>query len=165
MIQMQLRVPGNQTIEDLISVLSLTVLESMKRELDSMEVPFDSFRALEVRLKEAMMPYVRAFESCGSDPVCTQGIHGKTIPDPRDRIYMLHLPTGLTPLLEAVMTEVLESVRCSLDHRTLDSLHQRMFWSLRRELDQYTYWNPFCGKEEICRSSHPMDPWTDSTPN
>ena len=165
MIQMQLRVPGNQTLEDLISVLSLTVMESMKRELDSMEVPFDSFHAIEIRLKSALMPFVRAFESCGSDPVCTQGIHGKTIPDPRDRIYMLHLPTGLTPLLEAVMTEVLESVRCSLDYRTLDALRQRMFWSLRRELDQYTYWNPFCGKEALCRSSAQMDPWSESAPN
>lgn len=157
---MQLRVPGSQTLEDVVSVLALTILESMKRELDSMEVPVENFHAVEKRLVAALSPYVHAFDACGSDPVCTTGIHGKTLPDPHDHIYMLHLPTGLTPLLEGVLTEVLESVRYSLDQATLDSLYRRIFSGLRRELDRYTYWNPSCGDKPVCRTSKPIDPWS-----
>lgn len=159
MIELQLRIPGNRTIEDMVSVLSLAILESIKRELDSMEVPFDSYHALEGRIITALSPYVRAFDACGSDPVCQEGVQGKPMPDAGDRIYMLHLPSGLNPLVEGIMTEVLESVRLSLDASAAASLNARVLSSLQRELDRYAYWNPACGREEVCRTSHPVSPW------
>lgn len=159
MIELQLRIPGNRTIEDMVSVLALALLESIKRELDSMEVPFDSYHALEGRIVAALSPFVRAFDACGSDPVCREGVQGKPVPDAGDRIYMLHLPAGLKPLVQGIMTEVLESVRLSLDPLTAESLNARVLSSLERELDRYAYWNPSCGNEEVCRTSHPISPW------
>jgi hypothetical protein len=159
MIQMQLRVPYNQSIEDVVSLLSLTILESVKRELDSMEVPFESFHALEKKVVDALNPYVRAFDACGTDPVCTTGIHGKTAQSQEDRIYMLHLPTGLTPVLEGILNEALGTLRLSLDARTNESLNRRVFTAVQRELDRHTYWNPSCGKIGVCHTSQPIDPW------
>ncbi|HSP06768.1 MAG TPA: hypothetical protein VLR94_06295 [Acidobacteriota bacterium] len=159
---MQLRIPGNRTIEDMISVLSLSILESIKRELDSMEVPFDSFHVLESRIVSAISPYVHAFDACGSDPVCSEGVQGKPIPDAGDRIYMLSLPTaGLDPLVQGILTEVLESVRLGLDSAARESLNARVLSSIQRELDRYMFYNPICGKADVCRSSHAVSPWTE----
>lgn len=159
-MQMQIRIPGNRTVEDMISVLSLSILESIKRELDSMEVPFDSFHALESRIVSAISPYLQAFDACGSNPVCNEGVQGKVVPDPDDRIYMLRLPEGgLDPLVQEILTEVLQSVRLSLDSSARESLNARVLSCLQRELDRFLYFNPYCGREEVCRSSHPISPW------
>ena len=52
MTKLQVRLPRNRTLDDMVSELALGILESVKRELDSAEVPFESYRALEGAIQD-----------------------------------------------------------------------------------------------------------------
>jgi hypothetical protein len=159
MIRLQLRTPADQTIENVIAHLALAVLESVKRELDSMEVPTENLQTLEVRVQSAIAPFLHAFDGCGKYPVCREGIEGKPVPDIKDHIYLLHLPNGFDPLMEGILTEVQQSIRLGLNREAVEGLNRRLTFSLQRELDRFLYWNPACGQDEVCRTSHPVSPW------
>ncbi|HJZ11945.1 MAG TPA: hypothetical protein VJ521_07335, partial [Acidobacteriota bacterium] len=74
MMRLQLRTPCNITLDVLVSELSLRILESVKRELDSMEVPFQSYRNLESSVVDALSPFLSVSTLCGTHLVCTDGI-------------------------------------------------------------------------------------------
>lgn len=160
MMQMQLRTPENTKIQDVVSELALAILESLKRELDSSDVPFESYRALEEPLIVALYPWLEAYDSCGMDAICTEGINAPQ-PDVNDRIYFLQLPEDLD-LVDRISDEALESIRPILDVESAASLSRRVRFSIQRILSSHLYRNPFCRRHEACKDSQRINPWSTS---
>lgn len=165
MIRLQLRTPQDKKIRDLVTELSQTLLESLRRELDCFELPADLYHLMEPPLMEAMSPYLNAYDACGKDPVCTEEIKSVSLPDANDRIYTLWLPDGTDGLIQSLCATVLDHVGPYLNPETLSSLERRMRSSLLRTLGEYVYRNPVCGKHEICFLSRPVNPWSDPLPH
>ncbi|HEY4490590.1 MAG TPA: hypothetical protein VI958_01270, partial [Acidobacteriota bacterium] len=139
--------------------LSLRILESVKRELDSMEVPFQSYRNLESSVVDALSPFLSVSTLCGTHLVCTDGIGAEPLPETDDRIYLLSLPHGLEELIEMVANKALDSVLLSLGIETAEALKRRVKAGIFQSLMPYIFHNPFCGNHEICRHSQPLNPW------
>jgi hypothetical protein len=158
MTKFQIRTRRGTNMEDVVSELALGILESIKRELDSSEVPFESYRSLEGALRANFSSCIHAYDLCGSDEICTSGIQDRTDYTRTDRIFVFESNQDLDSHLETITNEVLHSIRF-LDSESADALHRRVKAGISRTLTSYMYLNTYCRNHEICRQSVSVNPW------
>jgi hypothetical protein len=156
MMRLQLRTPKDMRIEDIILELAHSISKVFKEELYSEGLPIENLRAMQGRIVAAFCPYVRTFDKCASEPICTKGCHPE--PEFDDRIYILELPHGIDSLVDDICAHVLEPLDSSLGEAA-EFLNCRVNEVLLQKLDKFLYRNPACGHDEICSSSLPLNPW------
>jgi hypothetical protein len=159
-MQLQLRIPCPMNLQDLMSDLALSALESIKRELDSLEVPFESYTNLENRIISAFSPFLKARSACGMHPVCTEQVEGPSTPEKSDHIFLIELQNEFGDMLDRLVQTTTESMRLSMDAQTAAALNRRVRSGLRENLAKYIYCNPVCGTHDICEMSYPVNPWS-----
>jgi hypothetical protein len=108
------------------------------------------------RIVAAFCPYLKTFDKCGSEPICTKGCRPE--PDNEDRIYILELPYGIDSLANDICAHVLEPLQPSLGDG-VEFLNYRVNEVLLQKLDKLVFRNPACGHDEVCSFSHPLNPW------
>jgi len=156
-MRLQLRTPKEMRIEEVILELAYSVSKVFKEELYSEGLPIENLRAMQGRIVAAFCPYLKTFDKCGSEPICTKGCDPE--PDFEDRIYILELPQEIDSLVDDICAHVLEPLQTSLGSEAAEFVKYRVNQILIQKLDAFIYRNPACGHDEICRSSLPLHPW------
>jgi hypothetical protein len=156
-MRLQLRTPQEMTIEDVIFELAYTVSKVFKEELYSAGLPIENLRAMQGRIVAAFCPYLKTFDICGSEPICTKGCRPE--PGSKDRIYILELPQEIDSLVDDICEHVLEPLQSSLGSEASEFLKYRVNQILSKKLNAFVYRNPACGHDEVCSFSRPLHPW------
>jgi hypothetical protein len=156
-MRLQLRTPKDMKIEDVILELAYSVSKVFKEELYSKGLPIENIRAMQGRIVAAFCPYLKTFDNCGNEPICTKGCLPE--PDSEDRIYILELPHEIDSLVDEICAHVLEPLQFSVGSEAAGFLRYRLNQILLQKLDSFLYRNPKCGHDEVCRFSRPVHPW------
>lgn len=90
--------------------------------------------------------YIGTFQDCGKLPECTDEIEGGPWLDYDDQIYHLLAPQGFESFIDDLSERTLYLLRRSSANDILPHI-RAMF---RKSLSEYIYYNPVCGKEDIC---------------
>jgi hypothetical protein len=157
MMRLQLRTPKDMMIEDVVLELAYTMSKVFKEELYSERLPIENLRAMQGRIVAAFCPYLKTFDKCGTEPICTKGCQPE--PDYEDRIYILELPQGIDSLVDNICANVLEPLQSSLGTEAAGFLKYRVKEVLSEKLEVFLYRNPACGHDELCSFSRPLQPW------
>lgn len=155
-MRLQIRTPKDMKIEDVVLELAYNISQVFKEELYSEGLPIENLRAMQGRIVAAFCPYLKTFDKCGTEPICTKGCRPE--PDYEDRIYILELPQGIDSLVDDICEHVLEPLHRSLGEAA-EFLNSRVNEVLVQKLDAFLYRNPACGHDEICSYSRPLNPW------
>lgn len=157
MMRLQLRTPAEMRIEDVILELAYSVSKVFKEELYSAGLPIENVRAMQGRIVAAFCPYLKTFDICGSEPICTKGCHPE--PGSEDRIYILELPQQINSLVDDICRHVLEPLQSSVGSEAAEFLKRRVNQILSQKLETFVYHNPACGHDYVCSFSRPLHPW------
>jgi hypothetical protein len=157
MMRLQLRTPKNMRIEDVILDLAYAASKMFKEEVYSESLPIENVRAMQGRIIAAFCPYLKSFDKCGNEPICTKGCQPE--PDSENRIYILELPQEISSLVDEICTHVLEPLQLSLGRDAAKFFRYRLNQILLQKLDAFVYKNPVCGHDEVCSVSRPLHPW------
>jgi hypothetical protein len=109
------------------------------------------------RIVAAFCPYLKTFDKCGTEPICTKGCRPES--DYEDRIYILELPEEIDSLVNDICSHVLEPLETPLGTEAAEFLKHRVKEVLFGKLEMFLYRNPACGHDEICSDSRPLLPW------
>jgi hypothetical protein len=162
----QIRTPQGWTIEDVIEEMAGKGWDAIKDQLDFSDCrsTLKIYRRFQHSLHRSLVPQLRAFRLCGIDEVCLDLVESAPLADrvdmfgvsPWDFICHLFLPVNLEDFLNEVTREgidaVQELVKTGKKEMAFDSLRK----VLKDVLGDYIYWNPVCGKAEICTRSTPI---------
>lgn len=155
-MRLQIRTPKDMSIEDVVLEMAYSISKVFKEELYSEGLPVENLRAMQGRIVAAFCPYLKTFDKCGSEPICTKGCRPE--PDYEDRIYILELPYGIDSLVNDICAHVLEPLQPSLGD-AVEFLNYRVNDVLLQKLDKLVFRNPACGHDEVCSFSRPLNPW------
>ena len=155
-MRLQIRTPKDMSIEDVVLEMAYSISKVFKEELYSEGLAIENLRAVQGRIVAAFCPYLKTFDKCGSEPICTKGCRPE--PDYEDRIYILELPYGIDSLVDDICAHVLEPLQPSLGEAA-EFLSYRVNEVLLQKLDKLVYRNPACGHDEVCSFSRPLNPW------
>jgi hypothetical protein len=158
MRQFQVRTPLNMVIEDVFIEVTLRVWETIQEYLKPSENTAHHYKEFRDRFCSMMIPYIRAFGLCGTSRICSSEVVGARWLDDQDRIYHLVIPNNCDAFIDELAWELLIPLRPHLNDTSL-SVFRLLRVTLWRELGAYTYYNPVCGKAELCSASLPVNPW------
>lgn len=157
MMRYQIRTPENMTIEDYVREVAEEGWRSLQPFLDLSRVqPWDK-RHFSEQVRLTTMEYVRTFDLCGTDPLCSDEVEGGPWLDFGDHIY--HLMGNADTFVDDMTFASLETVQPLL----MPFVRRRAFMKLqatfRRTVHEYLYYNAMCGKAEMCKRSRSISPW------
>jgi len=170
MARYQIRAPENEVIEDIIKTMATKSWEILNAwKVFQAEPSKEQFEGFHQAIHSRMAPYVRTYKLCGMSNICLDDCLSTPWAEkpheldasPRDLVYHLFPAKGLEEFLKSLTESSVESIRVLLkpeaQHQTLSILEA----AFRTILGEYLYFNPLCGKTELCvySQSSPQKPW------
>ena len=153
----QLRLPNNLLIEDVIASMIVHAWDACKPNFDERHMTENDYLDFTSEIQIGMKPYLAAFDLCGLVPECAEEIEGNPMVDYEDRLYHLILPYTFAEFVDQLSYSAFYSVKHLLKEK--DSGLQTLRNIFRRELANYLYYNPACGRIAICDTSKHISPW------
>jgi len=157
----QLRLPGNLRIEDVISNMLRNAWETCTPYFDERHKTENDYADFTSETHIGMKPFLAAFDLCGLVPECAEEIEGNPMVDYEDKLYHLILPYTFAEFVDQLSYSAFFSIKHLLKEK--DSGLQILRSVFRRELSNYLYYNPACGRIPICDGSKHIDPWAGKT--
>jgi hypothetical protein len=171
MARYQIRTPENMELEDVVEQMA-TCAWGVLKAWDAF-LPDRASEDASKRFREAIRltldPCVKTYKLCGLSNICVDEV--KSTPwsqeshvldaSPQDLVYHLYPganPDGFLSRLSSGSFEAIESIiKPEFKEQTLSSLRV----VFREVLGLYLYYNPVCGKTELCvlSVSVPTEPW------
>jgi hypothetical protein len=149
-------------IEDVFIAVTTKVWKTIQKYLKPSENTEQHYKEFRDRFCSMMIPHIKAFDLCGTSRICSSEVVGAPWLDPwldyQDRIYHLVVPNNYDAFIDGLAWELLTPLRRYLDDTSV-SVFTLLRTDLSRELDAYVYYNPVCGKTELCSASLPVNPW------
>lgn len=171
MARYQIRTPENMELEDVVDQMASCawgVLKAWDAFLPG-KVTENAYKQFREAIREALDPCVKTYRLCGLSNICVDEV--KSTPwsaeshvldaAPQDLVYHLYPganPDGFLTRLSSGSFETLEPItRPEFKEQALSSLRV----VFREVLGLYLYFNPACGKTELCALSvsSPTEPW------
>jgi hypothetical protein len=170
MARYQIRTHENQVIEDVIQIMAaktwgiLIAWEVFRKEPTEKDYS-DFHQSIFLR----MVPFVRSYKLCGFSNICLDETRGTSWappshdldPQPRDLIYHLFPPKGSEEFLDGLSKSGFESISNLIKPEMLEQVQSILKTAFRAILGEHLYFNPLCGKTELCvySSSSPQKVW------
>jgi hypothetical protein len=144
-------------IEDVLATMVRKSWDRCKPYLDERHRTPEDYADFEMEIRIGIKPYLAAFDLCGLVPECAEEIEGNPLVGYEDRLYHLILPYTFAEFIDQLSYSAFHSIKHLLKQREpgLEELRN----TFRRELGNYLYYNPACGRIAICDGSKPVDPW------
>lgn len=130
-------------------------------QLNLKNLQSEDFNDFESAFRNGLSSYLCAFDLCGFSPECSDEIEGAPMVDHDDHIYHLVLPGPFTELVSGLSFSVFHSIKHLAKPGDEGFILAALESTLRHELAQSLYYNPVCGRIDLCNESRPLDPWFD----
>ena len=170
MARYQIRTTEHQLLEDIVELMSDKSWQILKAwevfQTDPTTQDFNRFRK-SIYLK--LIPAVKSYKLCGLSNICLDATEGTPWAppshamdaSPRDFIYNLFPGNGLEDFLDGLTEAALKSITNFINPEMLEEVHSILKTAFRTILGEYLYFNPLCGKTELCvySMSAPQKTW------
>jgi hypothetical protein len=153
----QLRLPHNMLIEDVLTTMVQHAWQACKPQYDHHRMTEKDYEDFAAETYIGMKPYLAAFDLCGLVPQCAEEIEGNPMVDYEDHLYHLILPCTFAEFVDQLAYSAFYSVKHLLKQK--DTGLETMRNIFRRELSNYLYYNPACGRIPVCDGSKSISPW------
>ncbi len=159
MARYQIRIHEDQVLEDIIQILAtktwgiLKAWEVFRKEPESKD--FDDFRT---SIYLDMVPFIKSYRLCGYSHICLDEAEGtpwappaqSLTASPRDLVYQLFPGVGLEQFLDGLSQAAMESIQDLLKPELKEEVRSLIKTAFRTILGEYLFFNPACGKTELC---------------
>jgi hypothetical protein len=145
------------TIEDAISDMLKHAWDACKPYFDEQHMTENDYADFTSETYVGLKPHLAAFDLCGLFPECAEEIEGNPMVDYEDHVYHLILPATFTEFVDELAYSAFYSVKHLLKQK--ESGLEMIKHIFRRELNNYLYYNPACGRIPICDGSKSISPW------
>lgn len=170
MARYQLRVQEHLVLEDIIQIMAsktwgiLLAWKVFQQEPQAKD--FDDFHK---SIYLDMLPFIKSYKLCGYSNICLD--EAGTTPwappahdlnaYPRDLIYHLFPGKGLEQFLDGLAHAAMESLLKLVKPQLKEDIQSLIKTAFRTILGEYLFFNPLCGKTELCvySSSAPQKVW------
>ncbi|MCI0417054.1 hypothetical protein L0222_30155 [bacterium] len=159
MSRYQLRIHEDQVLKDVIQIMAaktwgiLLAWQVFRKEPEPKD--FDDFRR---SIYLDMVPFVKSYKLCGYSNICLD--EAESTPwappahvlsaSPRDLVYQLFPGNGLDQFLDGLARAAMESILRLVKPELKEEIQSLMKTAFRTILGEYLFFNPLCGKTELC---------------
>jgi|GEM_PF-3169430 len=153
----QLRLPDKLTIADVIATMVHKAWDVCQPYVDERNRTPEDYADFEMEIHVGIKPYLAAFDLCGLVPECAEEIEGNPLVDYEDSLYHLILPHTFSDFVDQLAYSAFYSIKHLLTQKEqgLEEIRR----AFQHGLGSYLYFNPACGRLEVCDTSTPIDPW------
>lgn len=157
----QIRTMKDQSFEKLFVEVIDKAWKAASPYFDSRQLQPEDRNDFEEATRGSIRPYISTFDLCGLANECTDDIEGGPWLDYNDRIYHLVVPETFSEFIHGLA----ESAFHSIQHLPVSGSEEPAFEAVenafRREFAEHLYYNPACGRIDLCSDSRPINPWKD----
>lgn len=166
MFRYEIRIPERMLLQDMMEEIASEAWIILNHRFEQEELA-GQYKEFKNQVRLTMTPYLQRFYLCGTSDICTDearkvfGDHKSdwTSLNPETRIFHLILPGTLKEFLDELTSKALESIRNLINEKSHQKARNTLRLAFRSAMGKYLYYNPRCGKAQICRYSFPIDPW------
>jgi hypothetical protein len=170
----QIRLKGEQPIAVFLGELTKAFVEAMRRWPEFADLRSEEESELNHQLRAVFKVYVRAYDLCGSQALCEQGLNPSgwnKNPDPElsarlpwqceeIRRFRLEANTDVGEFPDALAAAAMRAVvRTPARSAHVRDLKRVLVDTAIGLVGPHTYENPACGQCELCRESRPVNVW------
>jgi hypothetical protein len=149
----------DQQMEDFFQTMVKNAWEVAKKYFDAGKIQPEDFSDFEAETRNGFQPFIGAYDLCGSSTECADEVEGAPWLDYDDQIYHLILPNTFAEFIGQLSYFSFHSVRHLAKPGLEELVHEVIAGVFRRHLAEYTYFNPICGRADICNDSRAINPW------
>jgi hypothetical protein len=166
MFRYEIRIPARMQLQDIMEEIASEAWIILNHRFEEEELA-GQYKKFKNQVRRTMTPYLERFYLCGTSDICTDearkvfGDHKSdwSSPGPETRIYHLMLPGTLKEFLDELTSKALKSTKNLINEKGHQKARAALTLAFRSAMGKYLYYNPWCGKAQICRYSFPIDPW------
>lgn len=166
----QVRIPEALDFDAMLGRMAGHCIEILKAWdlFDPSKISAASYGELDRCIRETIVPYVKTYKLCGVSNICSDHLQttnwvndDQVNPSPTDMIHQLFIPGGLEEFIQKMAEASLNHLTPSLRANTREQTLSILCSVFRCVLGEYVFYNPICGKTELCTCSvlAPRSPW------
>jgi hypothetical protein len=170
MSRYQVRIPDSLDLDSIFGRMALHCVEILRAWdlLDPTKMSPENLEQLKQHICKAIMPYVKTYKLCGLSNICTDHLQTTNyVPDdqinsaPSDTIHQLFIPESLDEFIEKMAESTRNHLSSRLTEKSADQTMSILCSVFRCVLGEHVFFNPVCGKTELCVCSvqAPKSPW------
>lgn len=155
----QLRTVKEENLERIVHSMVEHAWYTAKEYFDFRKLQPEDFTDFKDQTRRSLRPYLAAFDLCGMAFECSGEVEGAPLLNDEDRIYHLIVPENFSQFVSEVSAQAFRSIKHLALPGKLSALQLAIEHAFQRRLREHIYYNPACGKIDICNVSQPVNPW------
>jgi hypothetical protein len=155
----QFRISKQQKLDTVLDLIFERTWGAIEPYFESKNLQLFDFNDFRSFVKMELVPYLCAYNLCGTSVECTDEIEGAPFIDREDTIYHLITPDTFSELVSRLSISAFHTIRHVVRPGQEGPLRSALEQSFRRELSQNLYYNPVCGRIDLCNESRAVDPF------
>jgi hypothetical protein len=168
MARYQLRTHENQVLEDVIQIMAAKTWGIIQAwEVFQQKPDADQYEKFYKAIYRRIVPNFRTYKLCGYSNICLDEAISTPWtppafplnPSPSDLVYHLFPAKGLEQFLDDLAESAMESIDAVVKPELKEEVQSLIRTAFRTILGEYLFFNPVCGKTELCvySSSAPQE--------
>ena len=171
MARYQIRTPENIEIEDVIEVLAVKAWGAILDFVDPNLTPISrkNFKSFHDHVRNCLSQHLKAFRLCGLSNICIDATLDAPLAseqkqvggNPWDLVYHIFVQGNAADFVQKLAEDSIDSVQEFLKPGTREQALHAVTHIFREILADYLFYNPVCGKTELCiySGSDELSPW------
>lgn len=158
MSRYQIRTPEEKALEDVLNEMADVAWQATGLQIGAGSVSERDREVFRRSIFQAVLPYVRTFRLCGLSNICMDELYSAPLSEhpekvdvnPWDLVYHIFYRGDAEEFVDGVTFEAVESIKALLKQGGIRSIFTAVASALRSVLGKYLYFNPICGRTELC---------------
>lgn len=155
----QFRFPKEKKLDDVLNSIVEKAWSAIQPGFDLRRLQSEDFDDFRSGIKRGLKPYVCAFDLCGTAVECSDEIEGAPFMDQEERIYHFIVPESFSELVSGLSFDAFFSIKHLARRGEEESMRVALEHALRHGLNENLFYNPICGRIDLCNESKGIDPW------
>ena len=155
----QFRLPKEKTLDTVLNSIVESAWSLIQPRFDLARLQPEDFDDFRSSVRMGIKPYVCAFDLCGMVDECSDEIEGAPMMDQEERIYHFIVPGSFSEFVSGLSISAFYSIKHLARRGDEESMRASIELAFRHGISQSLFYNPVCGRIDLCNESKGMDPW------
>jgi hypothetical protein len=155
----QIRTTKNEGLEKLFSEVVDKAWTAASQYFDPRQMQPEDRDDFISATRTSLRPYISTFDLCGLGTECADEIEGGPWLDYEDHVYHLVVPDTFNEFVHQLALSAFHTIQHLPKKNSDQSAYEAIENVFRREFAEHLYYNPACGRIDLCSDSRPVNPW------
>jgi len=155
----QLRISKGQQFVNLFDSMVKKAWKDAEKHFDPRKIQPEDYADFEEATRRTLHPYISTYDLCGIAVECSDEVEGAPYLDCDDEVYHLVFPDTFDEFLGQLSYAAFHSVKHLPKSGMQSAVYEVIENAFRQELADHLFYNPACGRIELCSFSRYRDPW------